>query len=138
MMLQATQMSMRPRYRDLFSAMCDSDPYRADAAYDAVLFDRSEALPDLAELYRNSPREPKLRFYAIQLMGFTEDSRAIPMVMEALTDHDPTIRAEACRALEDLGAVDALEDLRDRVEDLDPEVRRAAREATAAIRRRRR
>ena len=40
------------------------------------------------------------------------------MVMEALTDHDPTIRAEACRALEDLGAVDALEDLRARVEDL--------------------
>ena len=127
---------MRPRYRDLFTAMCDSDPYRADAAYDAVLFDRSEALPDLAELYRMSPREPKLRFYAIQLMGFTEDERAIPLVMEALCDHDPSIRAEACRALEDLGAIDALQLIRERVEDLDPEVRRAAREATAAIRRR--
>jgi HEAT repeat protein len=118
--------------------MCDSDPYRADAAYDAVLFDRSDALPDLAELYRMSPREPKLRFYAIQLMGFTEDPLAIPLVTEALTDHDPAIRAEACRALEDLGAVDALDALRERVEDLDPEVRRAAREATAAIGRRRR
>ena len=61
-----------------------------------------------------SPREPKLRFYAIQLMGFTEDARAIPLVMEALTDHDPSVRAEACRALEDLGAVAALEPLRDR------------------------
>lgn len=137
MMLQAAQKIMRPRYRDLFTAMCDSDPYRADAAYDAVLFDRSEALPDLAELYRMSPREPKLRFYAIQLMGFTEDARAIPLVMEALTDHDPSVRAEACRALEDLGAVDALQPLRDRIDDLDPEVRRAAREATAAITRRR-
>ena len=133
----AAQQTMRPRYRDLFSAMCDSDPYRADAAYDAVLFDRSEALPDLAELYRNSPREPKLRFYAIQLMGFTEDSRAIPVVIEALSDHDPTVRAEACRALEDLGAVSALELLKARIDDLDPEVRRAAREATVAIRRRR-
>ena len=136
-MLQAAQKTMRPRYRDLFSAMCDSDPYRADAAYDAVLFDRAEALPDLVELYRNSPREPKLRFYAIQLMGFTEDSRAIPVVIEALADHDPTIRAEACRALEDLAATDALALLKERVDDLDPEVRRAAREASVAIRRRR-
>ena len=124
---------MRPRYADLFEALTDPDPRRADAAFDAVLFDRAEALPDLAELYQLNPREPLLRFYAIQLMGFTEDPRAIPAVMEALHDHDPSVRAEACRALEDLRAREATPALRERTDDLDPEVRRSAREALEAL-----
>ena len=31
--------------------MLDPDPIRIDDAFDAILFDRGEALPDLAELY---------------------------------------------------------------------------------------
>jgi HEAT repeat protein len=124
---------MRPRYADLFKALVDPDPRRADAAFDAVLFDRGEALPDLAELYQQNPREPQLRYYAIQLMGFSEDRKAIPLVLPALRDHDPAIRAEACRALEDLRAHDAAAELRERTDDLDPDVRRAAREALEAL-----
>ena len=41
---------MRPRYADLFKALKDPDPARADAAYDALLFDRGAALPDLADV----------------------------------------------------------------------------------------
>jgi HEAT repeat protein len=124
---------MRPRYADLFNALLDPDPRRADAAFDAVLFDRGEALPDLADLYRDNPREPLLRFYAIQLMGFSEEPAAIPMVIDALDDHDPAVRAEACRALEDLRAKEAIPLLKARTDDLDPEVRRSAREALEAL-----
>ena len=124
---------MRPRYADLFAVFCDPDPARADAAYDAVLFDRGEAIPDLAELYRANQREHLLRFYAVQLLGFTESSTAVPIVVEALGDHDPSVRAEACRALEDLRARDAADQLDERTEDLVPEVRRAARETLSAL-----
>jgi HEAT repeat protein len=69
----------------------------------------------------------------VQLLGFTEDPRAIPHVMDALCDPDPGVRAEACRALEDLRARDATQALLERSEDLDPVVREAAREALGAM-----
>ena len=123
---------MRDRYRDLFDALLDPDPHRADKAYDSVLFDRGEALPDLQELYETS-EDPQLRFYAVQLMGFSEDPRATAMVVEALEDRSPMVRAEACRALEDLRARQACDALAARIEDLDVHVRRAAREAMTAL-----
>lgn len=124
---------MRPRYADLFRALKDPDLARADAAYDALLFDRGEALPDLALAYRTFKKDATLRFYAVQLMAFSGDARAIPHVIEALSDPDPQVRAEACRGLEDLGAAEAIAQLRARTEDLDPSVREAAREALDAI-----
>ena len=123
---------MRDRYRDLFAALLDPDPHRADKAYDAVLFDRGEALPDLRELYETA-EDTRLRFYAVQLMGFSEDPRATETVVIALEDKVPTVRAEACRALEDLRARDACDALTARVEDVDVHVRRAAREAMNAL-----
>ncbi len=131
---------MRPRFADLFDALLDPDPSRADAAYDAILFERGEALPDLAELYHRSSGEETLRFLAVQLMGFTEDRAAIPLVVTALDDAAPGVRAEACRALEDLRARDEGDALKARVTDLDANVRRAARDALTALglRRRRR
>jgi HEAT repeat protein len=123
---------MRPRYADLFQALLDPDDARSDAAFDAILFDRTDALPDIEEAYRTAP-EAALRFYAIQLAGFTESEAAIPLVMSALADPDPSVRAEACRALEDLRARDAVDLLKARTTDLDPTVRRAAREALAAL-----
>ena len=124
---------MRPRYADLFQALRDPDSTRADAAYDAILFDRAEALPDLASCYADAKHDKLLRFYVIQLMGFSEDPRAIPHVMEALHDPDANVRAEACRALEDLRARDAISALRERTQDLDLGVREAALEALEAL-----
>lgn len=124
---------MRPRYADLFRALKDPDPARADAAYDALLFDRGEAIPDLAECYRTSRRDAELRFYAVQLLAFSEDPRAVPYVLEALSDPDPNVRAEACRALEDLNAGTAAAALLARTEDLDPDVREAARDTLEAL-----
>lgn len=124
---------MRPRYADLFRALKDPDPARADAAYDALLFDRGEAIPDLVEAYRTSKRDAELRFYAVQLLAFSEDPRAVPYVVEALSDPDPSVRAEACRALEDLRAGTAAQALLARTEDLDPSVREAARDTLEAL-----
>lgn len=124
---------MRPRYADLFRALLDPDPARADAAYDALLFDRGEAIPDLVECYKTSKKEPALRFYAVQLLAFSGDPRAVAPVVEALTDPDPSVRAEACRALEDLGARETAASLLARTEDLDANVREAARDALEAM-----
>ncbi|MCK6502618.1 HEAT repeat domain-containing protein [Myxococcota bacterium] len=120
---------MRPRYKDLFNALKDPEPTRADAAFDAILFDRGEAIPDLVECYQQSRKDPLLRFYAVQLLGFTGDRRAVEPVIAALADPDADVRAEACRALEDLRAKEAITHLEARVRDSSVEVRRAAREA---------
>ena len=96
---------MRPRYSDLFRALKDPDPARADAAYDALLFDRGEALPDLAEAYRTFKKDSALRFYAVQLMAFSDDPRAVPHVMDALADPDPMVREAARDALESMGVL---------------------------------
>ena len=120
---------MRPRYADLFEALCDPDPERADRAFDAILFDRAEALPELEECYRTAKRNARLRYLSIQLMGFTEDPRAIPLVVKALDDPHPMVRAEACRSLEDLGAVEHRAGLEARLGDMDALVRKAATEA---------
>jgi len=124
---------MRPRYRDLFAALLDPDPSRADAAYDAILFDRGDALEDLVELYEQSVEEASLRFYAVQLMGFSDSKPAVPYIEKALKDADPTVRAEACRALEDLRARRSVDKLRACLDDDDVRVRRAAREAVRML-----
>jgi HEAT repeat protein len=124
---------MRSRYRDLFTALLDPDPSRADAAYDAVLFDRGDALDDLVELYRDSSEQPSLRFYAVQLMGFSDSKPAVPFVEKALEDGDPSVRAEACRALEDLRSRRSVDKLKTCLDDEDVRVRRAAREAVRML-----
>ncbi len=120
---------MRPRYKDLFKALRDPDPTRADNAFDAILFDRGEAIPDLVECYQQARKDPMLRFYAVQLLGFTGDERAAEPVIAALADPDPEVRAEACRALEDLRCREAIPMLQACTRDENSEVRRAAREA---------
>ena len=124
---------MRPRYEDLFQALSDPDPARADKAFDSILFDRGNALPDLMEAYSKFQTEPVVRYYIVQLMGFTEDPRAIPVVTTALADTHPDVRAEACRALEDLRARDSLPQIHARLEDMELKVRLAAEETIRAL-----
>lgn len=124
---------MRPRYEDLFQALGDPDIIRSDKAFDSILFDRGNALPDLLEAYTSLQAEPVVRYYLIQLMGFTEDPRAIPVVISALADAHPDVRAEACRALEDLRARESLPHLHARLEDMELKVRLAAEETIRAL-----
>ena len=124
---------MRPRYADLFEALKDPDPVRADKAFDDILFDRGNALPCLIEAYDRPCDHPVVRYYLVQLMGFTEDPRAIPTVIAALDDPHPDVRAEACRALEDLRARDSLSNLHARLEDMEVKVRLAAEETIRAL-----
>jgi HEAT repeat protein len=125
---------MRPRYADLFRRMRDSDPVLADAAFDAVLFDRAEAIPDLVEGYARSKRDPTMRFLCVQLLGFSESPLALPTLREALNDKSPAVRAEACRSLEDLGDTSVITLLEHRLDDVDPDVRIAAAEALEGLR----
>ncbi len=125
--------SMSPRYRDLFNAMKDPDPLRADEAFDAVLFDRNQAVPDLIRAYGFFADDLLLRYNAVQLLGFSGSPKAVRILIQALDDPAPTIRAEACRSLEDLKAKGAREVLRTRLGDVSPEVRQAAKEALARI-----
>ena len=124
---------MHPRYADLIEALKDPDIVRVDKAFDDILFDRGNALPDLIEAYGLPSDHPVVRYYLVQLMGFTEDPRAIPTVVTALDDPHPDVRAEACRALEDLRARDALSHLHARLEDMDIKVRSAAEETIRAL-----
>lgn len=124
---------MQPRFADLFARLRDPDPDTRDAAFDAVLFERGRALPALVECYLTSRHDGIMRFYAIQLLGFSGDARAVPFVVQALQDADPAVRAEACRSLEDLEAVGEVGALEARLMDLDARVREAAEEALAGL-----
>lgn len=127
-------MAIRPRYADLFEALCDPDQERADRAFDSILFDRGEAVPDLAQCYQEAPRNAKLRYYVVQLLAFSGDKRALPTVLQALRDRHPVVRAEACRGLEDLKATKHLAELEERLTDVDPGVREAAEQTLEVLR----
>jgi HEAT repeat protein len=123
---------MRARLKALFQRMGDADEVKADAAFDAILFEREGALPDLVECLEESA-DAQLRFLCVQLLGFTESEAAVAPILGALDDPDPGVRAEACRSLEDLRARDALGALRTRLDDVNEEVRIAAAEAILSI-----
>lgn len=120
---------MRPRYADLFQRMRDPDPILSDAAFDAVLFDREDAIPDLMECYDRSRKDDELRFLCVQLLGFSGSRKALPGLLGALDDRDPKVRAEACRSLEDVNARETIPALEARLSDLEETVRVAAAEA---------
>lgn len=125
---------MRPRYADIFQRMRDPDPVLSDAAFDAVLFDREDAIPDLAECYEKSRKDDELRFLVVQLLGFSGSRKAIPALLVALDDREPKVRAEACRSLEDINSRECIPALEARLGDLDEGVRIAAAEALIELR----
>ena len=124
---------MRPRYKALFERMRDSDSVAADAAFDAILFDREHAVPDVIECYEKAKKDSVLRFLCVQLLGFSGAESALPTILSALDDKDAFVRAEACRSVEDLRAKQAIPLLEARLDDLDEDVRHAAREALDGI-----
>jgi len=126
---------MRPRYADLFKRMRDPDPVKSDAAFDAVLFDRGHALPDIVECYELAARDHIIRFYAVQLMGFSGCPDAVPTLLIALEDREPLVRAEACRSLEDIGVRcgEVCSALEGHLNDIDPDVAKAARDTLQTL-----
>ena len=130
--------AITPRYKDLFRNMRDGDRARADQAYDAVLFDRAKAAPALIEQYHNAKKDEEMRYLCVQLMGFSEARVVIPTLIDSLDDPSPMVRREACFALEDLRAVEAIDAIRKRTQDLDQNVRNVAEEAYSTLLRRKR
>jgi HEAT repeat protein len=130
--------AITPRYKDLFRNMRDSDRARADQAYDAVLFDRAKAAPALIEQYSKAVKDEEMRYLCVQLMGFSEARMVIPTLIDSLDDPSPMVRREACFALEDLRAVDSIDAIRKRTQDMDQSVRSVAEEAYNTLLRRQR
>ncbi|MCP4804825.1 MAG: HEAT repeat domain-containing protein [Proteobacteria bacterium] len=124
---------MRPYIADLFQRMKGPDLREQDAAFDAVLFEREAAVPDLIAAYRRFSEDRLLRFFAVQLLGFSGSKAAVEPLIEALDDPDPLVRSEVCRSLEDLRAKPARAALTARLTDVDGGVREAAREALDAL-----
>jgi hypothetical protein len=124
---------MRPRYSDLFRRLGDTDPHQVDKAFDSILFDREQAVPDLVEGYARGEHGDDVRYLLVQLLGFSECADAAPAVERALEDPSPRVRAEACRSLCDLRVRAAMPVLRRRLQDLDPDVRSAAVDAIAVL-----
>ncbi len=120
--------AITPRYRDLFKGMLDSDRNRADAAYDAILFDRKLAAPALIEQYKKANKNETMRYLCVQLMGFSDSKKVISPLIDALDDPSAVVRREACFALEDLSAYEAIDTIKQRIQDVDPDVRQIARE----------
>jgi len=129
--------AITPRYRDLFQNMRDWDRNRADAAYDAVLFDRKLAVAALIEQYQRSESDEMMRYLCVQLIGFSESKKSIPTLILALDDPSAIVRREACFALEDMRAFDAIGAIEKRCNDLDPNVRNVAEEAYQFLMKRR-
>ena len=125
-----------PRYAELFEALLDSDQERADKAFDDILFDRKLAVPALIEQLLRSIDNHTMRFYCVQLLGFSESPLAVDPIVEALQDTDVFVRKEACFALEDLKIVtpEVFEALEDRLNDLNPEVAKSAGECLEFLR----
>jgi len=123
---------LTPRYRDLFAAMLHEDDTIANEAYDNILFERALAVPYLCNQYdlahHKTAQDRKLRYFCIQLLGFSGSKSAKNTVIHALSDEDPYVRKEALYAVEDLKIKSATDQVRNRLQDLDGEVRRVAQE----------
>jgi HEAT repeat protein len=122
--------NITPRYAELFAALLDSNQERADKAFDDILFDRQLAVPALIEQLLRSKDNHNMRYFCVQLLGFSESPLAIEPILLALQDTNVFVRKEACMAIEDLKIVtaDVFEALEDRLCDLNPEVAQAANE----------
>jgi hypothetical protein len=121
-----------PYYRDLFAAMLHDDDSIANAAYDKVLFERGLAVPHLCDQYelanQKTAEHRKLRYYSIQLIAFSGVRIGKDTVLHALSDECYSVRKEALYAVEDLKIKSAIPLVRERLQDLNTEVRRVAQE----------
>lgn len=73
---------------------------------------------------RGESLEPRLQ--SIQYLGFANDGRAIPDLVDTLGDRQPRVRREAVSSLMLLGGPEAGDALRDALQDRDAEVRHRA------------
>ena len=67
-------------------------------------------------------------FYCVQLMGFSDCRQTIGTLIDALEDPCANVRREACLSLEQLEAIEALDAIKTRTYDVDPEVKAIASE----------
>ncbi|MBM74497.1 MAG: hypothetical protein CMK59_03780 [Proteobacteria bacterium] len=126
--------AITPRYRDCFASLTSADSSEVDAAFDSILFDRELAVPALIEKYMSKPSDD-LRYFCVQLMGFSGSTTAVPTLLKALNDPSAEIRSEACLSLEDLNAYEYLNLIEERLQDLDETVRQIAQEVCINLKR---
>jgi HEAT repeat protein len=109
-------------------------PRRAQAAYELskILIADPEALDsdpsvkiELRRLFKESEDEEMRRYLAL-VLGYTQDPKAVPLLVEALDDPDSQMRIYALWALGALGEPSAMAPLEASLSDDDPGIRKTA------------
>jgi len=129
---QSLAQNIPPYYRDLFAAMLHNDPAIANEAFDKVMFERGLAVPYICDQYNLSSYKTaesrKMRYYCIQLLSFSGVKSGCETIEAALSDEEASVRKEALYAVEDLKLKNLLPMVRERLQDLNQDVRRVAQE----------
>ena len=94
---------------------------------------RADKIADLSHTLATA-REARTRLVAAIGLARTQDARAVPPLMRALTDDDTTVRGVAAAALGKLGDVRAIPALERSLSDPSPFVRDKARESLSMLR----
>lgn len=77
---------------------------------------------------------PEFRMVAAAVLGRLGEERALPALLEAVTDSDPRVRSRVVRALGRLADPRSVDALASRLDDPDPSVRRGAARALGEVR----
>ena len=130
--IQSISQNIPPYYRDLFAAMLHTDPAIANEAFDKVMFERGLAVPYICDQYalasHKTAASRKMRYYCVQLLSFSGVKAGAETIEAALSDEEPSVRKEALYAVEDLKLKDLCPMVRERLQDLNQDVRRVAQE----------
>jgi len=66
---------------------------------------------DISQVLADTKRDEQLRYWAAMALGQLEDDRAVPFLIQALTDNSATVRAGSAMALGFIGSVSATDSL---------------------------
>ena len=100
----------------------DDTPEIRQNCIESLGYSSSEAISTIIENAYSSTDED-LKLSAIVAMGRTVNSDWVPILIEELNSHSPTIRAEAARSAGELEAREAIDPLIDLLDDVDVVVR---------------
>jgi HEAT repeat protein len=114
-----------------------ADRKSSDGAISALKKMGGAAIPALVKVAQNPQEKPKVRLFAIQILGEVgaEAKSAVPMLAELVRDRDSAIRLKAVKSLAEIGIVaeSAVPDLTVALSDADPQIRGEAATALGKI-----
>lgn len=122
-----------PSLRDLvLSYLCDRRPLIIADAVDALRFLGATDTVDAVLPLRNHP-DPYVRGSVLRFISHLFPLSAPPLLLEALQDPHYIVRENAIDELDELGAIEAIPDIRPFLSDPHPDVVQAARAAISNL-----